>query len=105
MAFDYRRELSSKTRFVDSRIKDTDLYCMCYDSYVNQKYNNHECTISVPSVAMFKSKSFINAGLGVRHEVLSKNIIQMLGDYCLKYSESRQFNTKHNLVNLTMVSF
>ena len=102
MAIDYRFDLSKKTRHMDPRIKKMDLFSLCHDQYINQKYNNCQCRIDPPSFCSFDSKYPINAGLGIRHEVLSKNVMQMKGDYGLTYSETRQFDTKHNLFKLNI---
>lgn len=100
MAIDYYRDLLNKTRYIDSRIKDTVFFDLCCEQYINQKYNNCQCIVEVPSIVKFKSRNLANAGLGIRYESLSKKVIQMNGNYCLTYSEVRQFNSKHNIVNL-----
>ena len=98
MVFNYFTYILNKTKYIDPRIENTDLYNQCYDEYIQQVYNNCECSVSIPDIFMFNSKSSVD--VGVKRDVLSKRVIQVKGDYCLTYSETRQFTTKHNIVNL-----
>jgi len=96
----YNNLLINKTKFLDPRILDTDLFLNSRVIYLNQNKIPCECVVEAPNLVMFKYKFMKNVGYSVKHEVLRKNVIKMQGDYCLTYTEARQFNTKHNLVNL-----
>lgn len=96
----YNTYLIGITRFLDPRILDTDLFLESRSIFVNQKKFPCECVVENPDLVTFKYKKMKDVGLSINHEVLCKNVIKMQGDYCLTYSEARQFNSKHNLVNL-----
>lgn len=99
--FDYYNNLLiNKTKFLDPRILDTDLFLDSRAIYLNQKKIPCKCVVEAPDLVMFKYKLMKNVGYNVKHEVLHKNVIKMQGDYCLTYTEARQFNAKHNIVNL-----
>lgn len=98
----YNNLLEKNTKYLDSRIKKTDLYKLSRSMYVNQGKIPCECIVNSPDLITFKYHLMKDVGLNVKHEFLYKNVIKMQGNYCLTYSEVRQFNTKHNLVNLNI---
>ena len=98
--FDSYINILRKSKFLDQRIKDTDLYNECYGEYIINKHHNCDCGISAPDIFLFESKSFVTDDLEIRREVVSRKVIQMKENYCLTYSEVRKFNIKHNVVSI-----
>lgn len=99
--YDYYYGLfENKTRYLDPRIKETDLYENSRQIFINQGKKQCNCVVYDPSLIVFKYKFKKNVGCNFKYDVLHKDVIKIQDDYCLAYSEERVFNTKHNLVNL-----
>ena len=91
--------LDNRTKYLDPRIKECDLYDEASIKYINQYNSSCEFFVFNPDMIMFKYKYIKDVGLGVKREVLGKNVIKMAGDCCLTYFEERQFSNK-KLYNL-----
>ena len=99
--YDYYNDLlENKTKYLDQRIKKTDLYQLSRGIYVNQGKIPCECSVCIPDLIIFKHKTMKDVGYNIKHQVFHKNVIKIQDNYCLTYKEIRQFNSKHKIVDL-----